>query len=57
MSLGKAIDPKVLASADAMGGSLLFSTFEDGFGYFTDAAVSRSLKQYLTFLVSTAIDH
>ena len=45
----KAIDPEVLAAA--MGGSEppeepLFSTFEDGFGYFTDAAVSRSLKQY-----------
>lgn len=46
----KEIDPKVLA--DAMGGSdqppeePIFSTFEDGFGYFTDAAVSRSLKQY-----------
>ena len=46
----KAIDPKVLA--DAMGGidqppeEPIFSTFEDGFGYFTDAAVGRSLKQY-----------
>ena len=46
----KAIDPKVLAVA--MGGSdqppeePIFSTFEDGFGYFTDAAVGRSLKQY-----------
>lgn len=46
----KAIDPKVLAAA--MGGSdqppeePLFSTFEEGFGYFTDAAVGRSLKQY-----------
>jgi serine/threonine-protein kinase SRPK3 len=46
----KAIDPKVLAAA--MGGSdqppeePIFSTLEDGFGYFTDAAVSRFLKQY-----------
>jgi serine/threonine-protein kinase SRPK3 len=46
----KAIDPKVLAAA--MGGrdqppeEPIFSTFEDGFGYFTDAAVSRSLMQY-----------
>lgn len=46
----KAVDPKVLAAA--MGGSdqppeePIFSTFEDGFGYFTDAAVSRTIKQY-----------
>lgn len=45
----KAVDPNVLAAA--MGGTEppeepIFSTFEEGFGYFTDAAVSRSLKQY-----------
>ncbi|KIL69157.1 hypothetical protein M378DRAFT_184402 [Amanita muscaria Koide BX008] len=46
----RAIDPKVLAAA--MGGNdqppeePLLSTFEEGFGYFTDAAVGRSLKQY-----------
>ena len=46
----KAIDPKVLATA--MGGideppeEPLLSTFEEGFGYFTAAAVGRSLKQY-----------
>ena len=46
----KAIDPKVLATA--MGGTdeppeePLFSTFEEGYGYFTAAAVGRSLKQY-----------
>lgn len=45
----KSIDPSVLAAA--MGGTEppeepIFSTFEEGFGYFTDAAVSRSLKQY-----------
>jgi len=46
----KAIDPKVLATA--MGGideppeEPLLSTFEEGFGYFTSAAVGRSLKQY-----------
>jgi serine/threonine-protein kinase SRPK3 len=46
----KAIDPKVLAAT--MGGSeqppeeSIFSTFEDGYGYFTNAAVSHSLKQY-----------
>ena len=46
----KAIDPKVLSTA--MGGideppeEPLLSTFEEGFGYFTAAAVGRSLKQY-----------
>jgi hypothetical protein len=46
----KAIHSKVLATA--MGGNdvppeePLFSTFEEGFGYFTAAAVGRSLKQY-----------
>ncbi len=46
----KAIDPNVLATA--MGGTEeppeepLLSTFEEGFGYFTAAAVGRSLKQY-----------
>lgn len=46
----KAIDPKVLATA--MGGNdeppeePLLSTFEEGYGYFTAAAVGRSLKQY-----------
>ena len=46
----KAIDPKVLAAA--MGGNdvppeePLLSTFEEGFGYFTAAAVGRSLAQY-----------
>jgi serine/threonine-protein kinase SRPK3 len=46
----KAIDPKVLATA--MGGideppeESVFSTFEEGFGYFIGAAVGRSLKQY-----------
>ena len=46
----KAIDPKVLTTA--MGGfdeppeEPLLSTFEEGFGYFTAAAVKRSLKQY-----------
>ncbi|EDQ99862.1 uncharacterized protein LACBIDRAFT_315201 [Laccaria bicolor S238N-H82] len=45
----KAIDPKVLAAA--MGGDVppeepLLSTFEEGFGYFTCAAVERSLGQY-----------
>jgi len=46
----RAIDPKVLATA--MGGfdeppeEPLLSTFEEGFGYFTAAAVGRSLKQY-----------
>jgi serine/threonine-protein kinase SRPK3 len=46
----KAIDPKVLTTA--MGGidkppeEPLFSTFEEGFGYFTATAVGRSLEQY-----------
>jgi hypothetical protein len=46
----KTIDPKVLDAA--MGGpggppeEPLLSTFEDGFGYITSAAVRRSLKQY-----------
>ena len=46
----KAIDPKVLATA--MGGideppeEPLLSTFEEGHGYFTAAAVGRSLRQY-----------
>lgn len=46
----KAIHPKVLATS--MGGNdvppeePLLSTFEEGFGYFTAAAVGRSLKQY-----------
>lgn len=46
----KAVDPKVLA--DAMGGGdqppeePLFSTFEEGFGYFPDAAVGRKLGRY-----------
>jgi serine/threonine-protein kinase SRPK3 len=45
----KAIDPKALA--DAMGGDQppeepLLSSYEDGFGYFTAAAVGRSLGQY-----------
>ncbi|KAF5358128.1 hypothetical protein D9756_001162 [Leucocoprinus leucothites] len=47
----KAIDPKVLTAA--MGGSdqppeePMLSTFEEGFGYFTDAAVGRSLMRYV----------
>ena len=46
----RAIDPKVLA--DAMGGGdeppeePLLSSFEEGFGYFSDAAVGRKLKHY-----------
>ncbi|KAF7761326.1 hypothetical protein Agabi119p4_10735 [Agaricus bisporus var. burnettii] len=45
----KAIDPKVLATA--MGGDEpreepLLKTFEEGYGYFTAAAVNRRLKQY-----------
>ena len=46
----KATDPKVLVTA--MGGvdepleEPLLSTFEEGFGYFTAAAVGRSLKHY-----------
>ena len=46
----KAVDPKVLTTA--MGGideppeEPLLSTFEEGFGYFTAAAVGRSLKHY-----------
>lgn len=46
----KAVDPKLLAAA--MGGGdeppeePLLSTYEEGFGYFTDAAVSRTLSQY-----------
>ncbi|KDR79389.1 hypothetical protein GALMADRAFT_62926 [Galerina marginata CBS 339.88] len=46
----KATDPKILAAS--MGGNdqppeePLLATFEEGFGYFTDAAVGRSLKQY-----------
>ncbi|KAF9785473.1 kinase-like domain-containing protein [Thelephora terrestris] len=46
----KAIDPKVLANA--MGGGdqppeePLFSSFEKGHGYFTSAAVGRSLNRY-----------
>ncbi|KXN81041.1 Serine/threonine-protein kinase SRPK [Leucoagaricus sp. SymC.cos] len=45
----KAIDSEVLATA--MGGDEppeepLLSTFEEGFGYFTTAAVNRSLNQY-----------
>ncbi|KAF8346495.1 kinase-like domain-containing protein [Amanita rubescens] len=46
----KAIDPKVLTTA--MGGidkppeEPLFSTFEEGFGYFTATAVGRALGQY-----------
>jgi serine/threonine-protein kinase SRPK3 len=65
----KAIDPKVLASV--MGGDEppeepLLSTFEEGFGYFTAAAVNRSLKQYqfvrkvsvyMSFLASNLFDH
>ena len=46
----KAIDPKTLAAAmgnpDGPPEEPLFSSFEDGFGYFTTAAVGRSLKQY-----------
>jgi hypothetical protein len=46
----KAIDPKALTTA--MGGTdkppeePLLSTFEEGFGYFTSAAVGRLLKHY-----------
>jgi len=46
----KAIDPSALATA--MGGfdeppeEPLLSTFEEGFGYFTTAAVGRSLKEF-----------
>lgn len=46
----KTIDPKVLAEAmrgtDVPPEENLLSTFEEGFGYFTSAAVGRSLKQY-----------
>ena len=46
----KTIDPKVLADAmrgnDQLPEEPIFSTFEDGFGYTTDAAVNRSLKWY-----------
>jgi serine/threonine-protein kinase SRPK3 len=45
----KAIDPEVLATA--MGGNKppeepLLKTFEEGYGYFTGAAVNRHLKHY-----------
>ncbi|EDR00830.1 uncharacterized protein LACBIDRAFT_333731 [Laccaria bicolor S238N-H82] len=46
----KAIDPKLLTAA--MGGRAvppeepLLSTFEEGFGYITSAAVRRSLNEY-----------
>ena len=46
----RAIDPKTLAASmgrpDKPPEEPLFSSFEDGFGYFTTAAVGRSLKQY-----------
>lgn len=45
----KVIDPKALATA--MGGDEpreepLLKTFEEGYGYFTAAAVNRHLKHY-----------
>jgi hypothetical protein len=46
----KAIDPQVLATVmrgiDESAEEPLLSTFEEGFGYFTSAAVGRSLGQY-----------
>ena len=46
----KTIDPKTLAAtmgnSDAPPEEPLFSSFEEGFGYFSTAAVGRSLVHY-----------